>query len=167
MTCQIRFTKGARLEGLRTFLDSPTTPVRKGADGAPSTARFRLDLARPGVLTEQQEGQQPLQHRRRLQPPRQRNVERRKLHLHGPAVASESGAERCRLGPRCSAAPAGCERPSRPAPGPPGAEEAATAPHWARTGFGLGWRERRDRAWGLPITRAGAQEQLRRPGRTG
>lgn len=59
----------------------------RGGDGAPSTAVFRPDLARPGVLTEQKEGQDPLQHRRRLQPPRQRDVERRKLDLHGPAGA--------------------------------------------------------------------------------
>lgn len=50
-------------------------------------AEFRLDLGRPRILTEQQEGQDPLQHRRGLQPPRQRNVERRKLDLHGPAEA--------------------------------------------------------------------------------
>ena len=58
-----------------------------------------------------------MQHRSRLQPPRQRDVEWRKLDLHGPAVASEGGAERGRLGPRCSAAPAKCERPPGPAPG--------------------------------------------------
>lgn len=94
MTCQIRLTKGVGLEGLRTSLDFPTTTVRKGADGAPSTARFRPDLARPGVLTEHQAGQHPIHHRRCLQPPRQRDVERRKLHLHGPAVASEGRGER-------------------------------------------------------------------------
>ena len=124
-------------------LDFPTTTVRKGADGAPSTARFRPDLARPGVLTEHQEGQQPIHHRRCLQPPRQRDVERRKLHLHGPAVASEGRGERGRLGPRCSAGPAGV-RPS-------GAEEAVTAQDWARTGLGLGWE-------GAPGLRLGANK---------
>ena len=71
---------------LSPSLDGWTRTVREG-DRAPCTAEFCLDLERPGVLTEQQERQDPLQHRRGLQPPRQRDIERRKLDLHGPAEA--------------------------------------------------------------------------------
>lgn len=112
---------------------------------------FCLDLAQPGareVLTEQQEGEHPLQHRRRLQPPRQRDVERREFDLH-VSVRARIAPTWGRLEPRCAATPAtGTRRRWRPGSG-------------RGLKYALGGRARPGGGWGCQ-SRAPGPERLGR-----
>jgi hypothetical protein len=92
-----------------------------------------------GVLTQEQEGQDPLQHRRRLQPPRQRDVERGELHLHDPTPSrTATTADR----------------------GPPAPRKGGDGdPERAGTELRLGWE-------GAPPRRLGAANPVRPPALT-
>lgn len=75
-------------------MEGPSTSLDKDCRGGSRRSPPHRDVlpgsgapGARGVLTEKQESQDPLKHRRGLQPPRQRDVERRKLDLHGPTPA--------------------------------------------------------------------------------
>lgn len=122
-----------------------------------------------GVLTEEQEGQDPLKHRRRLQPPLQRDIERRKLQLHGPAparTAAQTAAtwklaalQRLREVRGLSRVPRGIPAGRRGGGG--------AAPEPAGAGLCLGWEGAQGPRLGAANQARPAPEQLARPGRIG